>query len=137
MIISTFCDNAKLAALQALCPPGDTYRLALYEVEADIGPDTPRYTPKNECKGAGYQNGGKNLFGYRCALIDGVACLTFEPPAWDKVTVSTAGCMIYNASKNNMAIAVIAFGQEFHPHNGEFVPEFPAFTAQTAMIYIG
>jgi hypothetical protein len=45
-------------------------------------------------------------------------------------------CIIYNSSQTNKAIAVIDFGGTKTSTNGDFVVQFPAAAAATAIIRI-
>ena len=52
------------------------------------------------------------------------------------VTVSADGCIIYNTSNSNSAIAVIDFGGTVSATAGDLTIEFPAAGASTAVIRI-
>ena len=137
MITTTGCECALLAFVTGVHQPRDSYRMALYGSDATLNAQTRRYEPQHECVGTGYQAGGILLSGYRAKMLQGVACLTFTDPTWDRVSIKVAGALIYNASKNNAALGVIRFDRVWVPHNGEFTPNLPAFTAKTALIRLG
>jgi len=134
MILTGMCDSAKLEMMDGVHRPTDRYCIALYGVGANLSKTTTRYTPEGECVGQGYEARGQILQGRRSALINGIACLTFTSPTWDRVTISAVGAMIYNASRADAALAVMRFDKTYSPENGEFEPEFPAMTDKTAMI---
>jgi hypothetical protein len=52
------------------------------------------------------------------------------------VTISTIGCIIYNSSKSNRAIAVIDFGGTVSATAGDLTIQFPAADASNAVIRI-
>ena len=55
---------------------------------------------------------------------------------FSNVTVSSAGCIIYNSSASNKAICVIDFGGTVSATAGDLTIEFPAAAAGTAVIRI-
>ena len=136
MITTAVCDVAKLAMMDGLHRTGDDYRIALYGKTAELGAQTKAYSPKGECAGLGYHEGGKGLVGRRAVLVNGVACLTFNDVAWSRCTLEAHGALIYNATRNNAALATIAFETALHAHNGELALDFPTATPDTAVVAI-
>lgn len=136
MIETALCDQAKLDMMNGVHQPGDSYRIALYTEEADLGPQTKQYTRAHEVEGPGYEIGGRSLTGRRAVLVRGAACLAFDDPRWDVATFAAAGCLIYNASRDNAALAVISFETTLFPTNGEFILEFPLPTPEAAAVAI-
>jgi len=136
MIITALCNQAKLDMANGVHQPGDNYRFALYTDEADLGADTRRYTPENESSGPGYPKGGIPLTGRKAVLVDGSACVTFGAISLRQCTFNTAGGMIYNASRNNAALAVVEFDGIKYPSNGAFEVDFPLPTPDAAVIVI-
>jgi hypothetical protein len=136
MIETAFCNQAKLDMMNGVHQPGDKYRLALYTDMAELGPETKQYTRAHEAEGDGYEIGGVSLSGRRAVLVRGAACLSFTDVIWPKCTVPTAGALIYNASRDNAALATISFGQTLFPTNGEFALDFPLPTPEAAVIVI-
>ena len=137
MIKTAACSCANMAFMTGVHQLSDVYKMALYGADADLDEDTQRYTTTGECTGQGYTAGGIALTGYRAATVNKVACMTFLDPSWPKVSIKTGGALIYNSSRNGAALAVIRFDRVWVPQNGEFTPNFPAFTATTSIIRLG
>lgn len=136
MIVTAICDCAKLAMMDGVHRAGDDYRIALYDSTAELGARTKAYSPKGECSGPGYDEGGKSLVGRRAVLVDGVACLTFNDVAWAKCTITACGALVYNASRGNAALATIEFEVTLSAHNGELALDFPTATPDHAVVTI-
>ena len=64
------------------------------------------------------------------------AIVDFADETFADVTTSADGCIIYNASQSNKAIAVIDFGGTVSATAGDLTIEFPAAGASTAIIRI-
>jgi hypothetical protein len=69
-------------------------------------------------------------------LSGSTAFVDFADEVIVTATVSADGCILYNASKGNRAIAVIDFGGTKTSTNGDFTIQFPAASATTAIIRI-
>lgn len=138
MIASGLCSSAKLGFLTGVHQPGDVYRVALYTQAANIGPFTEEYTPDGEVRGSGYQAGGLVLTGYQAGLDGIVACVTWSNPAiWKNAEISAHGMMVYNASRGNQALCVVAFDKPVTSTNGNFKVDFPPLSSTKALIWIG
>lgn len=117
----------KLALLQQMIL--DVFRIALYTVDAGLSPDTPAYTTQGEVIGApGYTAGGQVLQGADVALIGTTAALTWTDPVWPNSTITARSALIYDASRNNMAVVVLDMGpsptgnqQGYSSTNGNFL----------------
>jgi hypothetical protein len=138
MIVTALTNQAKLDMMDGVHQPGDTYRLALYTESAELDENTVKYVSKNEVKGAGYERGGYFLTGRRSALVDGVACLTFNDVRAERCSFeeAAAGAIIYNQSRNGAVIATFEFDALKKPSNGLFELEFPLPTPNSAVIVI-
>lgn len=90
----------------------------------------------DEALGAGYTTGGNTLEGATIALDSSTATVDYDNTTWSSVTVSADGCIIYNASKSNKAIAVVSFGNTKKSINGDFTVQFPTADASNAIIRI-
>lgn len=106
----------------------DTFKVALYGSSATLGPDTIDYTSTGEVSGSGYTAGGATVSvaeGY--PLGSGlVVKIDFDDVTWSSSTITAAtGCLIYNSSKSNKAVAVFTFGAAVSSSNGDFVLEWP------------
>lgn len=135
-ITAAFPNQAKLDALQLLCPPGNTYKCALYASSATLGAATATYSAAGEVTGTGYTAGGATLSGYAASLDGATAILDFADPSWANSTITARGCVIYDATNGNKAKAVLDFGADITSTNGTFTVNLPAPAAATAVIRI-
>jgi hypothetical protein len=104
----------------------DTCKIALYGATAELGIMTPAYTSQDEVSGFGYKAGGQKLT--ECALIeesDGSVYLTWCDVEWPRASITAAGYMIYDTSKNNAALFVGSWGAEYTSTNGPFRVPIP------------
>ena len=90
----------------------------------------------DEALGVGYTAGGNTLTGATIALDNSTATVDYDNTTWSSVTVSADGCIIYNSSKSNRAIAVVSFGSTKKSINGDFTVQFPTADASNAIIRI-
>jgi hypothetical protein len=133
VITAGLTNNARFDFLDSL--RGDIIKIALYSTFADIGPQTTAYTPENEVPESGdYVAGGMALQGYTAALDGRTALLDWVDPVWEQTTIAAQGALIYNASKNNRAVAVLDFGEIIVSTNSTFRVKLPEPTARTAII---
>lgn len=90
----------------------------------------------DEAVGTNYVTGG-NTLGSAVITLDGsTAIVDFADTTWSSATISSAGCIIYNATKGNAAIAIIDFGGIKTSTNGDFTVQFPAADASNAIVRI-
>lgn len=90
----------------------------------------------DEASGTNYTAGGNNLDGATIATSGTTAYLDFTDEVFADVTVSADGCIIYNSSKANRAVAVVDFGGTVAATAGDLTIEFPAADASNAIIRI-
>jgi len=90
----------------------------------------------DEATGTNYTTGGNTLAGATIALSGSTATVDFSDTTWSSATISADGCIIYNTSQSNKAIAVIDFGGTKTSTNGDYVVQFPAADASNAIIRI-
>ncbi len=90
----------------------------------------------DEASGSGYTSGGQNLDSATITLDGTTAIVDFADEVFSTVTLSADGCIIYNASQSNKAIAVFDFGGTVSATAGDFTIQFPAAAASTAVIRI-
>jgi hypothetical protein len=85
----------------------------------------------DEASGTNYTTGGQTLDSITIATdaSSGRAYVDIEDEVFSDVTVSASGCIIYNSSQANKAIAVIDFGGNVSATAGDLTIEFPAPTA--------
>jgi hypothetical protein len=90
----------------------------------------------DESVGTNYTAGGNTLGSATISLDGSTAIVDFADTTWASATVSADGCIIYNASQTNKAIAVIDFGGTKTSTNGDFTIEFPTADASNAIVRI-
>ena len=117
----------KLALIKA--SPSGTYNAATTNYSDVTG-------NSDEASGTGYSAGGQNLDSATIAVSGTTAHVDFADEVFSTVTVSADGCIIYNSSASNKAIAVIDFGGTKTSTSGNFTIQFPAADASNAIIRI-
>jgi len=130
-ITSAICNSFKQQILEGVHATTDTYKVALYTSSATLDASTTAYSATNEVSGTGYTAGGATLSGLGTGLSGSTAYLTFADPTWADSTITARGCLIYNSSKSNKAVAVFDFGSEVSSVNGTFTVDFPAAGASS------
>ncbi len=117
---------------------GDRFKLALYVSTATLSAATTSYTTSGEVSssGTGYTTGGKALVNSGTSLVSTVAFTDFADLSFQSVTLTARGCLIYNTSFSNSAVAVLNFGADKTATSGTFTIQFPAFTSSAAIIRI-
>ncbi len=125
-ITSALCNSYKQEILEGVHASNDTYKIALYTSSASLSAATTAYSATNEASGTGYDAGGKVLSGLSTGLSGSTAYLTFSDPVWLDATITARGCLIYNSSKSNKAVAVFDFGSDIISVNGTFTVDLPA-----------
>jgi|688.fasta_scaffold87595_3 hypothetical protein len=134
-ITTAICNSYKQEILEGVHSSTDTYKIALYTSSATLSASTTAYSSSNEVSGAGYDAGGKTLTGYVSGLSTGTAYITFDDPSWTSSTITARGCLIYNSSKSNKAVACFDFGSDVISVSGTFTIDLPAAGA-SALIRI-
>ena len=142
MITQGMCTSFKVGLLNGDFDFGagtsQTFNIALYTSAATISPDTTAYTTANEASGAGYSPGGTPLSISVVPTSTGTtAYLNFSTVTWPVTSITARGALIYLANgTTNPAIAVLEFGEDKTTNSGDFVIQFPATDAATAIIRI-
>ncbi len=90
----------------------------------------------DETTGTNYTSGGNILTGATIALSGSTATVDFADTTWSSATIAADGCIIYNTSQANKAVAVIDFGGTKTSTNGDYVVQFPTADASNAIIRI-
>ena len=107
----------------------DTFKMALYDVAtSNLGPATMTYTSSGEIAAAGYTPGGIALVrtvGWPQIFGSISAGCRFDDAVWTGVTFNADGAMIYNSSKANRAVLVLAFATRQSSISGSFSVRFP------------
>lgn len=120
----------------------DTIKLALIKVSptGTYNSSTTAYSDvtgnSDEASGTGYTSGGNSLTSPVISLSGSTAIVDFADTTWSSATVAASGCIIYNSSKSNKAIAVISFGGTVASTNGTFTISLPVADASNAIIRI-
>jgi hypothetical protein len=134
-ITTTMTNSYKQDILSGTQTSADTYKIALYTSLATLDASTTAYSSTNEVIGTGYTAGGATLSGFTTGLSGSTAYLTFTNPTWSTSTITARGCLIYNSSKSNKAVASYDFGGDVTSTAGTFTVNFPAVGA-TGLIRI-
>lgn len=118
----------------------DTLKLALIKASptGTYGAATTNYSDvtgnSDEASGSGYSAGGGTLDSPVITLSGTTAFVDFADEAFSNVTVSADGCIIYNSSQSNKAIAVFDFGGTVSATSGTLTVQFPTADATNAVI---
>jgi hypothetical protein len=113
-----------------------TYKIALYNANANLDNNTTVYTTTNEISGTGYTAGGQTL-----TIIPpnsnnsaNTAWVSFANVTWSPANFTCRGALIYNAT-TNAAVAVLNFGSD-KIASSTFTIQFPTADATNAIIRI-
>jgi hypothetical protein len=113
-----------------------TYKIALYNANANLDNSTTVYTTTNEISGTGYTAGGQTL-----TIIPpnsnnsaNTAWVSFANVTWSPANFTCRGALIYNAT-TNAAVAVLNFGSD-KIASSTFTIQFPTADATNAIIRI-
>ena len=118
----------------------DTLKLALIKASPSgtYGAATTNYSDvtgnSDEASGTGYSAGGGTLDSPVITLSGTTAFVDFADEAFSNVTVSADGCIIYNSSQSNKAIAVFDFGGTVSATSGTLTVQVPTADASNAVI---
>lgn len=134
-ITTAICNSYKQELLEGVHTSSDTYKIALYTDSATLSSATTAYSSTNEVSGTGYTAGGATLTGYTSGLSSNTAYITFSDPSWTDATITARGCLIYNSSKSNKAVAVFDFGSNVVAVSGTLTIDLPSAGA-SALIRI-
>ena len=119
-------DSYKVDLFDGIHQAEDIYKIALYAPGADLSAATERYQSLHEIPATGtYRAGGLELEGRHVSWESHGVILTWAPALWPRTTIRAAFALIYNASRQNRAIAVIAFEAIVQSVNGPFVVDLP------------
>ena len=109
-------DTIKVALIKA--SPSGTYNASTTNYSDVTG-------NSDEASGTGYSAGGQGLDNPVISLSGSTAIVDFDDEIFSTATVSADGCILYNSSQSNKAIAVIDFGGTKTSTNGDFTIVFP------------
>jgi hypothetical protein len=115
---------------------GDTFKLALYTSSASLDASTTAYSVTNEASGTGYSAGGGTLTNVTPTSSGTTAFTDFADLTFSSATITARGCLIYNSTDSDKAVAVLDFGGDKTSTNGDFTIQFPTADASNAIIRI-
>jgi hypothetical protein len=125
-ISSVLPSSFKQEILDGIHAADDEYKMALFTTAAALGAACTHYAGQaGEVTGHGYTKGGIALTGRKSGVKGTTGYMTFDDPRWVSGTFTAHGALIYNASKQNRAVAVINFGQDYTCTNGTFAVSLP------------
>ena len=131
------CVSFKSEMARGVHHENDRYMLALYGEKCGLNEFTTAYTPKGEMVGSGYAAGGKTLENYSVVEDGSAVILTFDDITWPVATLNGVCCgLVYNATKSNRAMGIVALTQKTSSTNGPFVIYFPEATATDGVFVI-
>ena len=142
-ITSAICNSFKAEVLQALhnftASSGNTFKLALYTSSATLNKSTTAYSSTNEISntsGSAYSAGGAALTSVTPALSTDTACCDFADLSFTSASFTANGCLIYNDTNGDKAVAVLDFTSNKTSTSGTFTIQFPTADASNAIIRI-
>jgi hypothetical protein len=124
-ITTALCESYKRELLMGLHAITDDYRMALFVDGARLSAATTSYSDAGEAVGEGYNAGGTAIPNMRVESNGSEFYIDFDPVVYARLTVAADGCLIYNASKENRAVAVFNFGETLISRNGKIEVESP------------
>ena len=147
-ITSAICSSFKQELLegkhdfQTSGSGGHTFKIALYDSNANLGASTTDYSTSEEISntsGSAYTAGGKALTNTGVGLTSTTAFTDFSDVSFTSASFTANGALIYNTTTNGGssttdAVCVIAFGSDKTATNGTFEIQFPANDSSNAII---
>lgn len=113
---------------------GNTFKLALYTSSATLGASTTAYSTSQEVSGTNYTAGGAALTSVTPTTSGTTAIVDFNDLTFSTATITARGCLIYNDTQSDKAVAAIDFGGDKTSTAGDFTIVFPTPTATGAII---
>ena len=113
-----------------------TYKIALYNANANLNNTTIAYTSDNEVTGGGYTAGGQALTISNPPTQDttnNIAFISFNNATWTG-SITARGALVYN-STTGAACFILNFGNDITSSN-TFTVTFPTATSTTAVLTI-
>ena len=148
-ITSALCTSFKVELLEGdhdFNNGADAFKVALLKANASItgtyDATTTNYSNvtgnSDELpNGSGYTTGGFALTNVNPTSSSTTAFTDFSANAsWASATFTTRGCIIYNTSDSNSAVAVINFGADYSVSGGTFEIQWPVADSSNAIIRI-
>jgi len=151
-IASAVCSSFKKELLQgyhdfdANGSGGDTFKLALYTIDATLNATTTVYstnpgggTNTEVANGNGYTTAGATLVNTGVGLTSTTAFTDFTDVSFTSASFTANGCLIYNTQANGgsgttNAVCVVAFGGDKTVSSGTFTIQFPTNDSSSAIL---
>ena len=111
----------------------DTFYMALYTANADIGAATTVYTATGEISGTGYTAAGQVMTGISVSVTDTTAFVNFSNVVWTPGAFTARGALIYNFTEGNKSVAVLDFGAD-KTTTTSFTVVMPTNSSTTSLI---
>ena len=103
---------------------GNSFKLALYTSSASLGAATTAYTSSNEASGTNYTATGAALTNVTPVASGTTAIADFADLTFSNATITARGCLIYNDTNSDKAVAVLDFGGDKTSTAGDFTIQF-------------
>ena len=120
-------------------PTKDTFKFALYQTSASIGPSTTAYTATGEVAASGdYTAGGKAATNADGQVTSSGTTGYWTPSgscSWTGVSFTTDCALLYNSTQSNRAVGSYTFSSQT-VSSGNFTLTMPTHAAGTALIQI-
>jgi len=133
-ICSSFKQEVLVGTHNFTASSGNSFKLALYTSSATLGAATTAFTTTGQASGTNYTSGGSALTNVTPVLSGTTAVCDFADLTFGTATVTARGCMIYNDTNSDKAVAIIDFGGDKTSTAGNFTVVFPSPTATGAII---
>tara|TARA_R100001377_G_C3194945_1_gene112321 strand:- start:1489 stop:1926 length:438 start_codon:yes stop_codon:yes gene_type:complete len=142
-IATAMCTSFKKELLEGVhnfTTGGNAFKLALYTTAATLGATTAAYATglAGQVTSTNYTAGGAALVkttGFPAS--SGTTAITdFINLTFSNVTIAARGCLIYNDTNADKAVATIDFGGVKSSTSGDFTVQFPTANATGAIIRI-
>jgi len=133
-ICSSFKQEVLVGTHNFTASSGNSFKLALYTSSATLGAATTAFTTTGQASGTNYTSGGSALTNVTPVLSGTTAVCDFADLTFGTATVTARGCMIYNDTQSDKAVAIIDFGGDKTSTAGNFTVVFPSPTATGAII---
>lgn len=139
MIVQTSCTVFALNMLKGLenfnTGSPYTYKIALYNANADLSNSTDSYSSANEVVGTGYTAGGEVLTpSIASDPNNNTAYISFDNVTWNPASFTCRGALVYN-STTGAACFVLDFGAD-KTATSTFTVTFPVADSTSAIIRI-
>jgi hypothetical protein len=115
----------------------DTFKFALYQTTATIGPTTTAYTASGEVSSGNYTAGGNAITNGTAPTSSGTTAY-WTPSAsvsWTTVSFTTDCALLYNDTQGDRSVGSYTFSSQT-VSSGNFTLTMPANTNTTALIQI-